>query len=103
MKQLLKILALSLLIIGFSSCGKDKVDCNNFEQIIANEFGQIFAAALAFGLDPTPSNCNNYKNVLNDYLDVIEDYKDCAPTAAERDELEFEIEQTREDIEDLGC
>lgn len=103
MKQILKILAFTLLIIGFSSCGKDKVSCNNFEQIIANEFTQIFTAALAYGFDPTPANCNNYKNVLNDYLDVLEDYKHCGATASERDELELEIDQTRDDLQDLEC
>lgn len=103
MKQILKILAFSTLMIGFSSCGKDKVSCNNFEQILTNEFTQIFTAAFAFGFDPSPANCNNYKKVLNEYLDVLEDYKHCGATAAEREELEMDIQETREDIKDLGC
>ena len=103
MKQKLMIPILALFLIGASSCGKDKVNCNSYEQVLTNEFAQIFASALAFGLDPSPSNCNNYKKALNSYLDVLEDYKDCAPTAAEREDLEFEIDETRKDINELGC
>ena len=71
-----------LLAAGFmvTSCGGDSVDCSDTTSLnnqLTEELDDVLAKLEVFNNDPTPSNCNSFKDALEDYIDFLRDTEEC--------------------------
>lgn len=96
-----------MLLMGlllFSACKKDDdpVTCADWASQLNDELNAVIAAATTYGSDPTPANCQAYKNAYQDYLDAAEGYVDCVPTA-DREQLQQDIDAAQAELDQLTC
>ncbi len=59
-------------------------------------------AANVYSEDPTPANCQNYKNAGKSYLEVLESFADCVP-GAEKNEYNEAINELKQELQDNDC
>ena len=105
MKNLFTIIPVAILFIFLSSCGGNDVDCTgtSFSQELSSEINAFTAAATAYSLDPNSSNCNAYKDALRNYFDAFEPYKDCGENAQQKAEIEADLDEIRDEIDQISC
>ena len=105
MKEYFILLALVLSIFG---CTKknNKIDCHsgfNLYTVTADEIQNLSSAAVVYSQDPSPTNCENYKNALSTYVDALEKYETCALEFGYTDDWKEAIQQSRESVNQLLC
>jgi hypothetical protein len=90
---------------GLVSCGGDDVDCDPevYEAELSMLSGDLFAAAFAYGFDPSPENCEAYKDALDEYLNEAEKYESCAEDAGELKEFREALDEARAELDQLEC
>jgi hypothetical protein len=91
MKKSIPFLFVGVCLFLFA-CGGDDAAENcadlsiNFASEFSNEIQAIVNAGTAYGNDPSTSNCEAYKDAIQDYIDVLRDFEDCAREAGAEDE-----------------
>ena len=107
----MKAIFYSLLLTGllFTACGDDDDgpgggNCNEvFTVQFEQEINDITAAATAYAMNPTPENCQAYKDAYNDYIDSLEDWADCADELGQSTEWQQSLDDARDAIDALIC
>ncbi len=95
-------------IIGISGCSKSPLNplggClkGNWLQGVESDFTNWSAAATAYSEDPTPANCQNYKNAGKSYLDALKSFTDCVPKS-EKNEYKEAIKELKQELQDNDC
>lgn len=105
MKSIFKTLICAAVLTTFflGACGKnDPVGCNWANELQA-ESDALSAAATAYGNNPTPANCQAFKDAYQDYLNEADNYVECAHTAGQGAELQNSIDQAQASLDDLQC
>jgi len=87
------------------SCGKSgAVGCgSNFYGDLENEITQLSAVATTYSQDPTPANCEKYKDALSDYFNAFEGLRGCYGTGANKAEFDAAIKDAQDDLDDWEC
>lgn len=87
----------------YGSCGKDDpVTCNWTTELQA-ESDAISAALTAYSNDPTPANCQAFKNAYQAWLNDADNYVQCATTAGQGVEFQNSIDQAQASLDALQC
>lgn len=101
------VISFSLLAALFfvTSCDDDSAcaDNFNFATEVAEELTALNDAAVAYGQDQSPENCNAYKTAATDYLDALEDLKSCAEIAGQGTAYQQAIDSTQAEVDALMC
>ncbi len=89
MTRLMHFYVLSLFVlIMAASCSNNDDDVDplfcgtnfNFANEVQNELNDVIAAANAFGLDQSTSNCTALKNAYQNYINALRNIDSCIPT-----------------------
>lgn len=105
MKQYLIFLVVAMVMFGCSK-SNNKVDCHSgfsLYTVTADEVQNLSSAATVYSQDPSPSNCENYKNALGTYVDALEKYETCALEFGYTNDWKKSIREAREGIKQLQC
>jgi hypothetical protein len=106
MKSILKTLfsAMILASLLFTACKKDDdpVGCN-YVQELQDELNAVNAAATTYGNNPTPANCQAYKDSFQAYLNELEDHIECATLSGQQAELQASIDSAQASLDALQC
>ncbi|MEM6697097.1 MAG: hypothetical protein AAF806_13600 [Bacteroidota bacterium] len=88
-----------------TACDDDSAcaDNFNFATEVADELNALNDAAVAFGQDQSPENCNAYKTAATDYIDALEDLKSCAEIAGQGVAYQQALDSTQAEIDALMC
>jgi hypothetical protein len=75
------LVAACLICLGFSSCGPAGPKCRTlgFSFALQNEILTLSAAQSAFQQDPSPQNCNAYREAYSNYIEALKGYGGCVP------------------------
>lgn len=110
MKALLSILLFSLftgmLLLG--SCGKSDLDkrCgSNWSPAteLEQEINDLNNAVITYGQNPTPANCEAYKQAYLDYLDALKEWEDCYVYSGLQDDFKQSIADAEAAVNALEC
>ena len=104
-KTTLISLALLSIVLLTTSCDEDNAcaDNFNFTTEVADELTALNDAAVAYGQDQSPENCNAYKAAATDYLEALEDLKSCAQIAGQGTAYQQAIDSTQAEVDALMC
>jgi len=100
---------LSLLVFACllgSSCGNDAIDCSNDRELSEALTGfsdELITASLAFGSDPSASNCNDLRDIYTRWIDSLERVEDCADQAGQGAEFREALNEARQGLDDFTC
>jgi hypothetical protein len=104
-KKIFFSLFLMVAVFGFWTCSKDnKADaCSGaWASELSNEAKAN--AAQAYGTDPTPANCNAYKQATQAYLDALEPCGNCATlTGQDRVAWQNALDSAQQSVDNLNC
>lgn len=85
----------------------DQVDCNGASIYTSNVFLEVnmelSEASSTYGNDPTPENCEAFKNTYLDYIDALRSLRDCAEVYGQIEEYDASLDQAEQSIDDLEC
>lgn len=104
---------IAALTLGLSSCSKDDNSgttppagpCANYTNWATGFQAELTAmtnAATAYATDPTPANCQAYKDAANDYIDALEGVRSCV-LASQLTAYNASIQQARDAIAAISC
>ncbi len=104
------LLCIFSLIILASSCGGDN-DANGTPENCSTAFAESFEAELLavsnasqnFGTDPTPANCQAFKDAYNDYIDALGEWENCANFYNQVAQWEQSLEAARTAVNNIMC
>ena len=106
MKNLFSTSLFALLCLLLTCCGKDANSpgsCN--AALFSDEVNPALAewqdAATAFGSDPTPANCAEYKSKGRAWLDAISGYENCSLIYSAS--LREAVEEAKAELEAEPC
>lgn len=105
-KKIFFILFLAVAVSGFWTCKKDKTDsCTGaWGSELSVEANAMINAAQVYGTDPTPANCNAYKQAAQAYLDALEPYGNCATlTGQDRVAWQNALDGAQASVNSLTC
>ena len=107
-KKIFFSLFLMVAVFGFWTCNKDddKTDtCSGaWASELSNEANAMISAAQTYGANPTPANCNAYKQAAQAYLDALEPYGNCAAlTGQDRADWQAAFDAAQESVDELDC
>ena len=90
----------SLVLV--TSCGGG-VDCDStsFANAINDEIAQLNDAGQTYALNPTPENCEKWKDAANEYLDAVDDFKDC--DGIDQVQYQQQLDQARAAVSAISC
>lgn len=97
------------LILSFGCSGDDDMEDINCgenwyaSETVQNALTDYMNALNAYGMDPTPENCNAFKSAANDYIDILESFRSCAVDQGVLDEWEESFDQARDGIDEIEC
>jgi hypothetical protein len=94
------------LSTGLTSCsvtGNDLVGCSvSWALETQDEANAVANAAQVYNNDPSPENCDAYKDAYRAWIDALEPYGDCsALTGQQRASWEQTIQDARDDLDTL--
>ncbi len=110
-----KVLVITALFAtGFiAACNNDDdggggIGCGaafNWALEVEGELTELSNAAVAYGTDPTPANCERYKDAYRDYIDALRDVDNCIAglAAADRKAYNDALDEAEEELEDFQC
>lgn len=101
LKKLLACLLLGALVFTYSCKDDDDPTGCNYATETQDELNAVLAAANVYGADPTPANCQAYKDAYQAYLDELEDHIDCAALSGQQAELQAAIDAAQADLNSL--
>lgn len=105
MKNILPLFAISFCLF-LASCGSSGIgDCDSdgFAQKFQTEFTKISETSMTFSADPTPANCEAFKNAYRDYIDVLAGWEDCAIELNQEADWRESLAESRQAIDDIEC
>lgn len=101
---------MAFISVGLIACGDDdddgNVDCNSSFSIQAELQDEIDAftdAAFAYGNNPTPENCEAYKDAAADYLEAAEALQDCANQVGQGQEYQQALQAAQDSVDSIQC
>jgi hypothetical protein len=103
-QKLFACLLFGLVFLTYS-CNNDEDDpvgCN-YATEVQDEVDALTAAATAYGNDPTPANCQAYKNAAQNYLNELQDHVECAALSGQQAELQAAINATQDSVDAIQC
>jgi hypothetical protein len=105
----MKTLKFSLVIFCylFISCGSNSPSsalCTaTLNEEFQDELTAVTNAASAYGTDPTPVNCQTFKDAYLDYIDALEGWENCATLNGSLVEYNQALDDARESANDIEC
>jgi len=69
---------------------------------VADEASAWSLAASTYGNDPSPANCQSYKNAGISYLDALEGVRGCVAGVSQA-EFNEAIAEAKQDVEEADC
>ena len=102
MKSLFIFLAgIVMLGMGFSSCGKS---CGSLGWTVGvqDELNNISAASIEYSQNPTPANCQAYREAYLDYIDALRSWDNCVQTT-DRASWQQYLNEAEQNADDLKC
>lgn len=109
MKTKLFFVLLIAVLVGNGSCKKDKdsdpdVCATNWVTSTQDELTAVVNAAMAYGTNPTVTNCNAYKTAYQKYLNALKAYENCsALTGMSKAEWQEAISEAQEELNSFTC
>lgn len=107
-KKVFFFLFLAVAVFGFSTCN-DKNDDNDgcsaaWASELTDEVNALMSAAQTYGLNPTPANCNAYKQAAQKYVDAMKPYGDCAAlTGQNRTDWQNAYNEAQTEVDNIDC
>jgi hypothetical protein len=103
-QKLLTCLLFGLVFVTYSckDDDDDPVACNWTTELEA-ELNAVINAATVYGNDPTPANCQAYKNAYQDYLNELDNYVECAALSGQQAEYQAALDDAQAQIDALQC
>ncbi len=108
--KLFYYVVLFCLLTTVVSCGNDDdggpgVGCNSIalNERFADEITAVSNASSAYAMDPTPANCQSFKDAYNDYINALDAYENCAVTLNQRAEWEQALDAARSSLNSIVC
>ena len=96
-------------LLSLPSCNKDddgsQAGCNSiaFNERFADEVTNVSNASAAYSMDPSSTNCQNFKNAYNAYIDALETYEACAITLNQTVEWNQALDGARTSVNSIVC
>jgi len=113
MKKFFIFLSLLVFSMVAASCGSDDDDGNNnnitcdqtfnINAELSDEINAFTNAAITYGNDPTPENCQAYKASAQDYLEALESLRNCAEQIGELASFNEALADLEEAIDGITC
>jgi len=96
------------LVFGFTSCGDDDNGggpCSAaWASEVSDEINTLTAAAQAYGVSPSTTTCNAYKDAAQDYVDALESYRGSSTlTGTSRTDWENAIASAQASVDAISC
>ncbi|MEL6256588.1 MAG: hypothetical protein AAFR87_31595 [Bacteroidota bacterium] len=101
LKNLFLVSLFSLLFLGISCRANDPVGCS-FTVELDEEVTDLTNAASVYAQDPTPTNCEAYKQAYRNYLDEAEKLDNCV-LGADRTAYRQAIDDAQASLDALTC
>jgi hypothetical protein len=106
-KKIFFTLFLAFSVLGFWTCKKDsKTDnCSGaWASELSTQANAMINAAQVYGTNPTPANCNAYKQAAQAYLDALKPYGNCATlTGQDRVAWQNALDAAQQNVDALDC
>ena len=105
-KSIFLLICLIALAFGSTSCKKSSsaVPCNtSWALALQDETNSLSNAILNYSQNPTPANCEAYKQAYLNYLNALKDWGNCVGTAGQTQEWRDEIKDAEDEINDIEC
>ena len=101
------ILAIASLCTLSLACGKNNgvTPCGvNWANDIQDEANNLSNAILLYSQDPTPANCEAYRQAYLEYLDELKDWGNrCTLSSQDRKEWQEAIDDAEDEVDDIDC
>jgi hypothetical protein len=106
-KSLIIISFGALLFMGVINCAKKEEEppCSvAWAAELDDELDAVLAAAQAYGMNPSPTTCNAYKNAAQAYVDALQPYGNCAAlTGQQRADWEAAVAAAEDAVDMISC
>ena len=107
-RKIYMVLFLGFIIAGTTSCsenGENDTPCSvAWTSELADEVNAMSTAAQAYAADPTPANCNAYKQAAQAYLNALKPYGDCSVLSGQdRVAWENALADAQESVDNMDC
>jgi hypothetical protein len=106
-KKIFFTLFLAISVLGLWTCKKDSnADaCSGaWASELSSEINAMSSAAQTYATDPTPANCNAYKQSVQTYLDALAPYGNCATlTGQDRADWQAALDAAQQSVNALDC
>jgi len=108
MKKLIFLSTILAMVMLTTSCGSDGDDTPEncsvaYSQAFEDELTNITNATQVYSTDPTPANCQAFKDAYSDYLDALEDWENCAIFYNQTAQWQQGIDAARASLDDIMC
>jgi hypothetical protein len=105
-KKIFFLLFLAVAVSGFWTCKKDnKAACSGaWASELSSEINAMSSAAQTYATNPTPANCNAYKQAAQAYLDALAPYGNCATlTGQDRVAWQNALDGAQTSVNSIDC
>ena len=108
-KKIFFSLFLTIAVFGFWTCDKDNNNNGDpcsaaWASELSNEANAMINAAQVYATNPTPANCNAYKQAAQAYLDALEPYGNCATlTGQDRVDWQNAVDSAQQSVDNMQC
>lgn len=106
MKSILSLISglLILAIVGTGSLSCRKASCGSLGWAvdIQDELNNLSATSAAYSQNPTPANCQAYREAYIDYIDALKSWDKCVESGS-RASWQQSLNEAEQDAENLQC
>jgi hypothetical protein len=105
-KKIFFTLFLAFSVLGFWTCKKDnKTTCSTaWASELSTQVNAMTDAATVYASNPTPANCNAYKQAVQTYLDALAPYGNCATlTGQDRTSWQAALDAAQQSVNAIDC
>jgi hypothetical protein len=106
-KKIFFTLFLAFTVLGSWTCKKDsKTDgCTGaWATELSSQINAMSNAATVYASNPTPANCNAYKQATQNYLDALAPYGNCATlTGQNRADWQAALDAAQASVDAMDC
>lgn len=106
-KKIFFTLFLAFSVLGFWTCKKDSKAnaCSGaWASELTTQINAMSNAATVYASNPTPANCNAYKQAVQAYLDALAPYGNCATlTGQDRVAWQNALNSAQDSVNALDC
>jgi hypothetical protein len=106
-KKIFFTLFLAFTVLGSWTCKKDSKTggCTGaWASELSTQINAMSNAATVYATDPTPANCNAYKQAAQTYLDALKPYGDCS-TLTGQDKVAWQsaLDNAQASVDAIDC